>query len=146
MLRSGDRTDHVNLEILFSSLQTEVCLDTCGLTFASWKLNGRFLNSFTITDHEWLSNKSNYLAMFLFPLIDWLIDCVLTPLSAVFQLYHGDQFLLVEKAGENHRPQWTLGKQLGTLYYVRLFCNLRSWAWTHVTLVIGLYELLDPTT
>jgi hypothetical protein len=29
---------------------------------------------------------------------------VLTPLSAVFQLYHVDQFLVVEEAGENHRP------------------------------------------
>jgi hypothetical protein len=28
---------------------------------------------------------------------------VLTPLSAVFQLYHGDQFFVVEEAGENHR-------------------------------------------
>jgi hypothetical protein len=31
---------------------------------------------------------------------------VLTPLSAIFQLYHGDQFLVVKEAGENHRP-WT---------------------------------------
>jgi hypothetical protein len=39
-------------------------------------------------------------------LID-LIFGVLTPLSAIFQLYHGDQFLVVEEAGipgENHRP------------------------------------------
>jgi hypothetical protein len=28
--------------------------------------------------------------------------CV-TPLSAIFQLYHGDQFLVVEEAGENQR-------------------------------------------
>ena len=30
-----------------------------------------------------------------------------TPLSAIFQLYHGDQILVVEEAGvsgENHRP------------------------------------------
>jgi hypothetical protein len=25
-------------------------------------------------------------------------------------------------------------------------CNLQSWARTHAVLVIGLYELLDPTT
>jgi hypothetical protein len=34
------------------------------------------------------------------------ITCVLTPLSAIFQLYHGDQLLVVEEAGvpgENHR-------------------------------------------
>jgi hypothetical protein len=29
---------------------------------------------------------------------------------------------------------------------VQTFCNLQSWARTHVVLVIGLYELLDPTT
>ena len=32
---------------------------------------------------------------------------VLTPLSAIFQLYHDDKFLVVEEArvpGENHRP------------------------------------------
>ena len=27
-----------------------------------------------------------------------------------------------------------------------LVCNLQSWARTHTVLVIGLYELLDPTT
>jgi hypothetical protein len=36
------------------------------------------------------------------------------------------------------------------LYHLRvectLFCNLQSWARTHAVLVIGLYELLDPTT
>jgi hypothetical protein len=40
-------------------------------------------------------------------LIDWLINWVLTPLSAVFQLYRDDQFLVVEEVGvprENHRP------------------------------------------
>jgi hypothetical protein len=34
-----------------------------------------------------------------------LIFGVLTPLSAIFQLYHGDQFIVVEEAGvpgENH--------------------------------------------
>jgi len=40
----------------------------------------------------------------------------------------------------------------GKLYHLRLrvectlFCNLQSWARTHAILVIGLYELLDPTT
>ena len=36
-----------------------------------------------------------------------LIFGVLTPLSTIFQLYHGDQFLVVEEAGvpgENNRP------------------------------------------
>jgi hypothetical protein len=39
-------------------------------------------------------------------LID-LIFGVLMPLSTIFQLYHGNQFLVVEEAGvprENHRP------------------------------------------
>jgi hypothetical protein len=29
---------------------------------------------------------------------------------------------------------------------VHPFCNLQSWARTHAVLVIGLYDLLDPTT
>jgi hypothetical protein len=29
---------------------------------------------------------------------------------------------------------------------VHPFCNLKSWAWIHAVLVIGLYELLYPTT
>ena len=46
----------------------------------------------------------------------------------------------------------TMGQATGKLYHLRLriectlFCNLQSWAWTHAVLVIGLYELLDPTT
>ena len=40
----------------------------------------------------------------------------------------------------------------GKLYHLRLrvectlFCNLKCWVRTHAVLVIGLYELLDPTT
>jgi hypothetical protein len=49
---------------------------------------------------------------------------------------------------------WTTdpGLATGKLYHVRLrvdctlFCNLQSWAQIHAILVIGLYELLDPTT
>jgi hypothetical protein len=36
-----------------------------------------------------------------------LIFGILTPLSAIFQLYYGDQILVVEEAGvpgENHQP------------------------------------------
>jgi hypothetical protein len=50
------------------------------------------------------------------------IYCILTPLSAIFQLH---------------------------VYHVEctLFCNLQSRARTHAVLVIGLYELLsNPTT
>jgi hypothetical protein len=43
------------------------------------------------------------------------------------------------------------GKATGKLYHLRLrveytlFCKLQSRARTHAVLVIGLYELLDPT-
>jgi hypothetical protein len=46
----------------------------------------------------------------------------------------------------------TMGKQLVNFITLRLrvectlFCNLQSRARTHAVLVIGLYELLDPTT
>jgi hypothetical protein len=32
-----------------------------------------------------------------------------------------------------------------TVSRVHPFCNLQSWAQTHAVLVIGLYELLEPT-
>ena len=59
--------------------------------------------------------------------------------------------LVVKEAGvpgENHRPWQATGKR----YHLRLrvectlFCNLQSRARTHAVLVMGLYELLDPTT
>ena len=75
----------------------------------------------------------------------WLIDCwCLMPLSAIFQLYHGNQY-----------PERTTdhGQATGKLYHLRLrvectlFCNLQSRTRTHAVLVIGLYELLgNPTT
>ena len=57
--------------------------------------------------------------------------------------------LIVEEAGENHRPltsNWqTLS--LAAASRVHFFFNLQSRERTHVVLVIGLYELLDnPTT
>ena len=75
----------------------------------------------------------------------------LSPLSAIFQLYHGDQFYwwknpeYPEKTGDT-------GRATGKMYHLRLqvectlFCNLQSWVQTHAVLVIGLYELLDPMT
>jgi len=54
--------------------------------------------------------------------------------------------LVVEEAREDH------GQATGELYHLRLrvectlFCNLQSRARTHVVLVMGLYELLDPAT
>jgi hypothetical protein len=53
--------------------------------------------------HDITQLKCNYICIINGILFDLL--CV-TPLSAIFQLYHGDQFLVVEEAGENHRP-WT---------------------------------------
>ena len=59
--------------------------------------------------------------------------------------------LVVEEAGvpgENHRPwasNW-LTLSLAAANRVRPFCKLQSQARTHAALVIGLYELLDPTT
>jgi hypothetical protein len=84
-------------------------------------------------------------------LIDWFFLC-LTPLSAIFQLYHGDQFKWWKKPKYPERTN-DHGQATGKLYFVRLrvecnlFCNLQSRARTHAVLVIGLYELLgNPTT
>ena len=59
--------------------------------------------------------------------------------------------LMVEEAGvpgENHRP-WASNWQtllITAASGLHPFCNLQSRARTHSVLVIGLYELLDPTT
>ena len=61
--------------------------------------------------------------------------------------------LVVEEAGvpgENHAP--TMGKQLvnfirhAATSRVHPFRNLQKWGRTHAVVVIGLCELLDPTT
>ena len=81
----------------------------------------------------------------------WFDLLCFTPLSAIFQLYHGDQFWWWKKP---EYPERTTdhGQATGKLYYLRLgvectlFCNLQSRARTHAVLVIGLYELLrNPT-
>jgi hypothetical protein len=52
----------------------------------------------------------------------------------------------------NLNPDTDPGQATGKVYHLQLrvectlFCNLRSWARTYAVLVIGLYELLDPTT
>jgi hypothetical protein len=88
---------------------------------------------------------------------DWFFDLilifgVLKPLSAIFQLYHGDQLWWWKKP---EYPERTTGhgQATGKPYHLRLsvectlFCNLQSWARTHAALVIGLYEFLgNPTT
>jgi hypothetical protein len=56
--------------------------------------------------------------------------------------------LVVEEAGENHRP-WASNWQtlsLAAASRVHPFCNLQNRARTHAVLVIGLYELLDNPT
>jgi hypothetical protein len=79
-------------------------------------------------------------------MIDVMIFCVLTPLSAIFQLYHGGR----SRSTWRERP--TMGKQLVIFITCAAsrahpFCNLQSRARTHAVLVIGLYELLgNPTT
>ena len=75
----------------------------------------------------------------------------LTPLSAIFQLYHGDQFQWWKKP---EYPERTTdhGQAIGKLYHLRLrvectlCCNLQSRARTHAEQVIGLYELLGNST
>jgi hypothetical protein len=73
------------------------------------------------------------------------------PLSALFQLYHGNKFKWWRKPEYLERTTEP-GKQLvsfityGCESNALFFCNLQSWAQTHAVLVIGLYELLDPTT
>jgi len=76
----------------------------------------------------------------------------LTPLSAIFQLYHGDQFMWWKKL---EYPQRTTNHEqaTGKLYHLwlqvecTLFCILQSRARTHAVLVICLNELLgNPTT
>jgi hypothetical protein len=57
--------------------------------------------------------------------------------------------LVVEEAGENHRP-WASNWEtlsLAAASRVHPFCNLQSRVRTHAVLVIGFYELLgNPTT
>ena len=86
------------------------------------------------------------------PTLFLLFFCALTPLSAIFQLYHDDQFYWWKKP---EYPERTTdhGQATGKLYHLRLqvectiFCNLQSRARTHAVLVIGWYELLgNPTT
>jgi hypothetical protein len=53
--------------------------------------------------------------------------------------------------GGSRREPPTMGKQLVNFITCGCdssapFCNLQSWARTHALLVMGLYELLDPTT
>jgi hypothetical protein len=82
----------------------------------------------------------------------WFDLLCLMPLSAIFQLYHGDQFYWLKKLESPERTT-DHGQATGKLYHLRLqvectlFCNLQSRMWTHAVLVIGLYELLgNPTT
>jgi hypothetical protein len=81
-----------------------------------------------------------------------LIFGVLTPLSAICQLYHGDQFSWWKKPEYPGRTTHH-GQATGKLDHLRLrvectlFCNLQNRVRTHAVLVIDLYELFgNPTT
>jgi len=66
----------------------------------------------------------------------WNFWC-LAPLSAIFQLYRGDQF----GGGGSWREPQTLGKQL--VNFITCSCELNApifWVRTHAVLVIGLYD------
>jgi hypothetical protein len=75
----------------------------------------------------------------------------LTSLSAIVQLYHGDQFSWWKKP---EYPERTTdhGKATGKRYHLRLrvlctlLCNLQNRARTQAVLVIGWYELLSNLT
>jgi ABC-type dipeptide/oligopeptide/nickel transport system permease component len=70
----------------------------------------------------------------------WNVLC-LAPLSAIFQLYRGDQF----GGGGSRREPQTLGKQL--VSFITCGSQLSApifWARTHAVLVIGLYDGLLP--
>ena len=98
-------------------------------------------------------NFFNYLLL-LYYRSKWaqILTAATWPLSAIFQLYHGDQFYWWKKPEYPDRPT-DHGQATGKLYHLQLwvectlFFNLQSRARTHSVLVIGLYELLgNPTT
>ena len=98
------------------------------------------------------SKQIRIAAILNFCMIDLIDLLCLMPLSAIFQLYHGNQFQWWKKPEYLERTT-DHGQATGKLYHLRLqvkctlFCNLQSWVRTHAILVIGLYELLgNPTT
>jgi hypothetical protein len=76
----------------------------------------------------------------------WFDLLYLTPLSALFHLYHDDQFYRWKKPEYQERTT-VHGQATGKLYHLRLwvvctlFSNLQSRARIHAVFVIGLYEL-----
>ena len=86
-----------------------------------------------------LSTITLTLHLFLTILFDFWC---LTPLSAIFQLYHSDQFQCWKKLEYRERTT-DHRKATGKLYHLRLRveCTLFYNLQTHAVLVIGLYEL-----
>jgi hypothetical protein len=86
--------------------------------------------------------------LLLLLLIDWLIYLFIV-FNATFSnilAISWRSVLVVEEAGENHRP-WTgnwWAWSLAAASRVHSFCYLQSRTRTHTVLVIGLYELLGP--
>ena len=76
----------------------------------------------------------------------WFDLLYLTPLSAIFHLYHDDQFYRWKKPEYQERTT-DHGQATGKLYHLRcewrapFFSILQSRAWIHAVFVIGLYEL-----
>ena len=78
MLFSSQRLNHDHvLYFDISSLHRNNCWQ-----IKEWKLLRTWYHNSVMS---WLKSSANRL-------IEWLIFGVLTPLSAIFQLYHGDQF------------------------------------------------------
>jgi hypothetical protein len=61
-------------------------------------------------------------------MIDWLINWVLTPLWAVFQLYHGDQVLVVDEASAVNMNTFIYTGSTVRLITGKLFNSSRSLA------------------
>jgi len=75
----------------------------------------------------------------------WCFNATFSNISAILW----QPVLVVEEAGENHRPCTSIWETLSLAAASRVhpFCNLQSRARTHTVLVIGLYEFLgNPTT
>ena len=108
--------------------------------------NNIFLETFCLIN--WPKGAS-VLVLYCIDLIDWIWFLMFNATFSSISAISWRPVLVVEEAGENHRPWASNWKALShaTASRVHPFCNLQSRARTHAVLVIGLYELLDnPTT
>ena len=118
-------------------------IETCQM----YLLEFTFMSFWSNLIIQWKHFKLSAFLGKLIDLIDWFLvfSAIFSNISAI----SWRPVLVVEEAGENHRPwesNW-LALSLAAASWVYPFCNLQSRAPTHAVLVIGLYELLDnPTT